>query len=173
MLVNSIRDWPLFLKRCLQHLKPGAWFELNDVAHRFFAEDGCGEADSPMLKWWRVVFQESSRKNGIDIDATYKHAQHLRDVGFTDVRERVWKWPIGSKRASTEKEKALGELQYQNMQALIPGVTATAIKHGDLREMSEQEALDLAEEAKRDVVENADRRGFYMQFATYVGQAPR
>ncbi len=126
-----------------------------------------------MLKWWRVVFQESSRNNGIDIDGTYKHAQQLRDVGFTDVRERVWKWQVGSKRASTEKEKAVGALLYENVPMLIGGVTATAVKHGNLWGMSEQEALDLAEEAKRDVVENADRRGYYMHFATYVGQAPR
>ena len=147
--------------------------ELNDVAHRIFAEDGSGEADSPMLKWWRVVFQESSKKNGIDIDGTYKHAQQLRDVGFTDVRERVWKWPMCSGMAVTEKEKALGDLAYQNLQVLIPGITATAIKHGDLPGLSEQEALDLAEAAWRDVVENGERRGFYKHFATYVGQAPR
>lgn len=161
------------MKRCLQHLKPGGWLELNDVALRFFAEDGCGEDESPVLKWWRVVLQQSSRNHGIDIDDTYKHAQQLRDVGFMDVRERVWRWPIGSSVASTEKEKALQQLSWQNLLVFITGVTATAIKHGDLPGLSKKEALDLAEEAKRDVVENADRRGFYMNFATYVGQAPR
>ena len=84
--------------------------ELSDVAHRFFAEDGCSEAESPMLRWWRVVFQESSRNNGIDIDDTYKHAQQMRDAGFADVRERVFKWPVGSARASTQEEKAIGDL---------------------------------------------------------------
>ena len=110
MLVNSIRDWPRFMERCLRHLKPGGWLDLNDVAHRFFAEDGCGEAESPMLRWWRVVFQESSRSNGIDLDGTYGHAQRMRDAGFTDVRERVFKWPVGAARAGTPEEKAIGDL---------------------------------------------------------------
>ena len=96
----------------------------------------------------------------------------MRDAGFTDVRERVFKWPVGSARASTQDEKSIGDLQHQNLPLLIGGVTATAIRHGDLRGMSAQQALALAEEAKRDVVENADRHGFYMHFATYVGQAP-
>ena len=172
MLVNSIRDWPRFLKRCLRHLKPGGWLELSDVAHRFFAEDGCGEADSPMLKWWRVVFQESSRSNGIDIDDTYRHAQQMRDTGFTDVRERVFKWPVGSARASTKEEKAIGDLQYQNLQVLVEGVTGIAIQHGYLRGMNAQQARAQADEAKRDIVENADKHGYYMHFATYIGQAP-
>jgi len=147
--------------------------ELNDVAHRVFAEDGRGEADSPMLRWWRVVFQESSRSNGIDIDDTYKHAQQMRDAGFTDVRERVFKWPVSSARASTPEEKAIAELLYQNLQVLIEGVTGTAVQHGDLRGMTAQQVQALADEAKRDVVENADRHGYYMLFATHVGQAPR
>ena len=172
MLVNSIRDWPRFLKRCLRHLKPGGWLELSDAAHRFFAEDGCGEADSPMLKWWRVVFQESSRSNGVDIDDTYRHAQRMRDAGFTDVRERVFKWPVGGARAGTEEEKAIGDLQYQNLQVLIEGVTGMAVQHGYLRETNKQMARALADEAKRDVVENSDKRGYYMHFATYIGQAP-
>ena len=147
--------------------------ELSDVAHRFFAEDGCGEADSPMLTWWRVVFQASSRSNGIDIDATYRHAQKMRDAGFTDVRERVFKWSVGSARASTQEEKAIGDLQYQNLQVLIGGVTGMAVQRGSLPGMTAQQAYTLADEAKRDVVENADRHGYYMHFATYVGQAPR
>ena len=172
MLINSIRDWPRFLKRCLQHLKPGGWLELNDVAHRFFAEDGCGEADSPMLKWWRVVFQQSSTSNGIDIDDSYRHAQQMRDAGFIDVRERVFKWPVGSARANTKEEKAIGDLLYQNLQVLIEGVTTIAIQHGHLGELNAQQAQAQADEAKRDVVENADKHGYYMHFATYIGQAP-
>jgi len=173
MLINSIRNWSRYMQCCLHHLKPGGWLELNDVAHRVFAEDGCGEADSPMLRWWRVVFQESSRSNGIDIDDTYKHAQQMRDAGFTDVRERVFKWPVSSARASTPEEKAIADLLYQNLQVLIEGVTGTAVQHGDLRGMTAQQVQALADEAKRDVVENADRPGYYMLFATHVGQAPR
>lgn len=148
--------------------------ELNDAVHvRVFAEDTCGEADSALLKWFRVVLEESMRKNGIDIDGTSKHAQQLRDVGFTDVRERVWKWPMGSKRANTEKEKALGSMFSQNLLVVIGGLTATLVEHGGLRGISEQEVLDLAEEAKRDLMENADRRGYYTLMATYVAQAPQ
>lgn len=132
MLINSIRNWSRYLQRCLQHLKSGGWLELNDVAHRFFAEDECSEADSPMLRWWRVVFQESSRNNGIDVDDTYKHAQQMRNSGFNGVRERVFKWSVGSARASTQEVKAIGDLLYQNLQMLIRDVIGTAVKNDDL-----------------------------------------
>ena len=96
----------------------------------------------------------------------------MREAGFTDVRERVFKWPVGSARASTKEEKAIGDLQYQNLQVLVEGVTGIAIQHGYLREMNAQQARALADEAKRDIVENADKHGYYMHFATYIGQAP-
>lgn len=41
----------------------------------------------------------------------------MRDVGFTDVRERVFKGPVGGGRASTQQEKAIGDLQSQNTAA--------------------------------------------------------
>ncbi|KAL6712831.1 hypothetical protein ACLMJK_009543 [Lecanora helva] len=173
MLVLSIRDWPRLIQRCRQHLQPGGWLELNDVAVRFFAEDGCGEAEAPMLKWVRTVFQASARNNGIDVDATYKHAQQLRDAGFVDVREGVFTWPVGSGRARTADEAAIGEMQVQNMQALVGNVTETVVRKGGLLgEITAEQARKLAEEARRDVVENADVHGYYMHLATFIGQAP-
>lgn len=172
MLINSIRDWPGFMKRCLEYLRPGGWLQLDDVAHRFFSEDGCGEADAPMVRWWRLLFQESSRNNGIDIDGTYKHAQEMRDEGFVDVRERVFKWPVGSARATTVLDRTIGDMLYRNLQVLIGGVTETAVQNNDLHRMSAEQAYALAEQAKCDVAQNSDRHGYYMHFATYVGQAP-
>ena len=115
------------------------------------------------------MFQEGSRSNGIDIDDTYRHAQQMRDAGFTGVRERVSKWPVGSARASTPEEKAIGDLQYQTLQLSVGSVTRTAVQHGDLPGMTAQQAQASADEAKRDVVENADRHGYHMYFATHVG----
>ncbi len=75
------------------------------------------------------MFQESSKSNGIDIGDTYRHAQQMRDAGSTDVRERVSMWPVGSARASNMEEKAIGDLQYQNLQLLNGGVTRIAVHH--------------------------------------------
>lgn len=96
----------------------------------------------------------------------------MRDAGLTDVRERVFRWPVGSARASTKEEKAIGDLQYQNLQVLIEGVTGMAIQRGYLGEMNAQQVQAQADEAKRNIVENADKHGYYMHFATYIGQAP-
>lgn len=80
---------------------------------------------------------------------------------------------MSSARATIPEEKAIADLLYQNLQVLIEGATGTAIQHGDLRGINAQQAQALADEAKRDVVQNADRHGYYMHFATHVGQAPR
>ena len=170
MLVNSIRNWPGFINRCKEHLMPGGWLELNEVVPHFFAEDGCDESDAPILRWWNNVFRESARNNGVDVESTSKHAQQMRDAGFLDVREKVFKWRIGIGRAKTQDEKEIGELQLQNMQELVGSVTTRAIKHGNLEKMDAKQVQALAAEAKLDVVENGDKHGYYMQFATFVGQ---
>ncbi|KAL8949859.1 MAG: hypothetical protein Q9222_004076 [Ikaeria aurantiellina] len=178
MLLSSICDWPGFIKRCYEHLKPGGWLEINDVAHRFFSEDGCSEAVAPVLKWWRVVFQASSRANGISLDDTYKHAQQMRDAGFIDVRERVFKWPVansadgGSSWTYSQKERKLGALQIWSIPVLVEGMTKAAVQHGDLRDISNEEAYALAEDAKRDMVKQAGEHGYHMHFATFAGQVP-
>ena len=72
--------------------------------------------------------------------------------GFVDGRERIC------------SSKAIGELQYRHLPLLIGGVTLTVIQHGALRGMSAQQAEVLADEAKRDFVENAERRDCYYVF---------
>lgn len=133
------------------------------------------------------MFQASSRANGIDLDGTYRHAEQMREVGFVDVRERVFTWPVGrwaGGKGGTMEEREIGELLQRNLPVLIDGVTGMAIEHGDLKGMkdggkamgmgmSAEETRALAVEAKRDVSgENAERWGYYMHFATYVGRAP-
>ena len=170
MLVNSIRDWSGFINRCKEHLVPGGWLELNEVVLHFFAEDGCDESDAPMIRWWNNVFRESARNNGIDVESTSKHAQQMRDAGFLDVREKVFKWRVGIGWARTQDEKEIGELQLRNMQELVGSITTRAVQHGNLGEIDAKQAQTLAAEAKLDVVENADKHGYYMQFATFVGR---
>ncbi|KAL9617584.1 MAG: hypothetical protein Q9160_007654 [Pyrenula sp. 1 TL-2023] len=182
MLVISIRDWPHFLARCLHHLVPGGWLEINDIALRFFASDpSCGEAQSPAMKWFRIIHLANARRNGINIHDSYLHAQRMRDLGFADVREQVFTWRFGRRKTGqeTEAEGDIGELLVRNFPVFIDGVTDAAIKtgkvgdgdgDGDERGMTVEEARALAEEAKKDVREIGSQRGYYLQFVTYLGQ---
>lgn len=96
----------------------------------------------------------------------------MRDAGLVDVRERVFNWPVGGASARAGKDHAIGALMYQNIMDLVGSVTTTAIQHGNLSAMTTEEVRDLAEQAKDDVRNNADQRGFHMHFVTTIGQAP-
>ena len=71
-----------------------------------------------------------------------------RDREETVSTSRVFNWPVGSGRASTQEKKAIGDLQSQNMQLLVGGVTAIAIQHGDLRGMNALQAQALADKGE-------------------------
>ena len=64
-----------------------------------------------MLRWWRVVAPGELGEQGCRMSMVgIKHARRMREVGFVDVRERVFEWPVGGGRAGTREDKAMGEL---------------------------------------------------------------
>lgn len=54
VLVSAIRDWPLLIRRCFEHLKSGGWIEIPDVKMGTFS-DGFDWYDesSPLMRWFQ------------------------------------------------------------------------------------------------------------------------
>lgn len=146
---------------------------MDDVAHAFFSADpGVGEGDSAMMRWWNRVFKAISRKNGVDLNSTYKNGYRMRDAGFVNVRERICRWGFGNGAEQTERDGEIGHMWVRDMYHVVPGVTKNAIGNGALGDMSAQEAQELAGDAQQDIAENSVKRGYYMEFFTQFGQKP-
>jgi hypothetical protein len=97
MMVGSIKDWPVFLSRCWDQMRPGSWIELQDVL-TLTSDDGtfCLDPPScPLAKWWAsavLAFEVMGRS----MVAAKDHKSRLETAGFVDVREMVFKWPLNT-----------------------------------------------------------------------------
>ena len=159
MLASGIHDWPKLLHQCWEFLEPGGWLELLDVSHPFRAGDPAADNEtSPFVKWG-LVAGECWAMNGLDYQATTKHVERLRDIGFTDVHEEERSWPLGE-WPDTKHEQQIGALVLKNFSSFLAmaGVQIVS-QHPNI---NAQEAKAMVDDAQRDLVENCCTKRFYL-----------
>ena len=167
LLVNGMHAWSEFFKRGIQHLNPGGWMEVQEVAYPMqVTEPGVSIEDSPILKWSNL-HKDAAAKTGIDCGAaaTFKHL--MVEAGFVNVEETAIQWPLGP-WGKDEKEKKIGELSKFNMDKGISAFSlAFLTKFGGMnRDQAEGLFQDVREE-----MDNTDKH-FYTQIIVLRGQKP-
>lgn len=72
------------------NLKPGGWFELVDIAARFYCDDDTIKMAPNALKLVDLV-DEASIKFGKRMNIPHNYKQWMIDAGFKNVREDIYK----------------------------------------------------------------------------------
>jgi SAM-dependent methyltransferase len=160
MLTSGIHDWPALLSKAWAHLAPGGRLELLDVCHPFRA--GATQADnpeaSPFIRFGHLA-QKSWEKSGLDYYATTKHVERMQQLGFVDIAEHVFKWPLG-KWAETDQEKKMGELTLGNFSRFLATAGTAILTHQGF--MDEDDAKRVVAEAEQDLQQNHEAKQFYL-----------
>ncbi|EKG20592.1 Methyltransferase type 11 [Macrophomina phaseolina MS6] len=112
-LAGSIGDWAKLYAQAYANLKPGGWIEVQEYEGRLASDDGSLER-APFLKRWEAVMDEASSKFGKRFDVAEQQKRFLEDAGFVDVRDDVYKVPIGTWPKDL-KLKELGRFQREQM----------------------------------------------------------
>ncbi|KAK3954005.1 methyltransferase [Pseudoneurospora amorphoporcata] len=122
--VMAIKDWPRLMRRASEHLRPGGWFEMQEVMHFPISMTGTMPADHPMAQYWALV-REGLAALGIDFHAAAggKLAQMMREAGFINVTERILQLPIGT----WPKNKVLKTVGLYWRTILLDGIQAIAL----------------------------------------------
>ncbi|OCK73080.1 S-adenosyl-L-methionine-dependent methyltransferase [Lepidopterella palustris CBS 459.81] len=118
---SGIRDWDRLLEQAFENLRPGGWVELHELHMPIKCDDGTAGPDSAIIKWSQGVY-EATKKFGIDMLASLKHAERLRERGFVGVEETHIKWPIGP-WPKGEKEKKIGFMFQQDIAGNLRGIS--------------------------------------------------
>ncbi|KAL1969678.1 hypothetical protein VTN77DRAFT_8231 [Rasamsonia byssochlamydoides] len=92
---GSIGDWDRLLARIHAHLKPGGWVELQEYECSVWSDDGTHQRVEAFQDWAQKV-NDASVQFGKSVNAAERLPQKLRDAGFVDVTDDVYKCPIGS-----------------------------------------------------------------------------
>ena len=151
MLALGMHDWSGFFKRCYDHLEPGAWLESQDASLGIFSDNVAIE-DSPSLQWAHHLGKGSEALGyNSKLAEPGTKTQYLRTAGFTNITERVDKWPIGDGGWESDKEKQFGMLNLQNVLSIVTGASERVLAASP--GLSKETASNLRDEARRELSE--------------------
>jgi hypothetical protein len=75
-------------------VKPGGWVEYQDFDLNYYSDDNSLRPEHSMKKWINGCI-EASEKNNRDTTPGPKLKGWLQEAGFINVREHIFKLPIG------------------------------------------------------------------------------
>ncbi|KAI9805716.1 MAG: hypothetical protein M1833_005209 [Piccolia ochrophora] len=176
MMVGSFRNWPRFLEQVYEfsylfrhfarNLNPGGWFELHDMVFPIQCDDDSLTEDHAVYKW-SAGMVEGMEKAGQSIVIGPKYKGWLKDAGFQDVTEVIYKWPI-SPWPKAEKEKLLGEWERVNFLEGLPAFTLAIYTR--LNGWTKEATEDLMTEVRKNI-NDKHVHGYFPIYVVY-GRKP-
>ncbi|KAG6010458.1 hypothetical protein E4U21_006460 [Claviceps maximensis] len=124
--VMAIKDWDRLYRTAYDHLKGGAWIEMQEIHHRPFsaAMEGLISTDHPVARFWNLVTDGLAALGvNLDISSGGILAGKMQQAGFRNVTERVFHVPIGT----WPKNKVLKTVGLYWRTILIDGLQAIAM----------------------------------------------
>ncbi|RSL43529.1 hypothetical protein CEP54_015047 [Fusarium duplospermum] len=121
MMNSSVKDWRVYLEKCLQSLAPGGYVEVQEIDLNAKSDDGTLREDSYLSRWLKLLGEAT-----VLLGRPYQDIQQIQDimaeVGFRDVTVKNFKWPTNPWPKDT-KHKALGQWHNANMSSAIEALT--------------------------------------------------
>ncbi|KAK4199611.1 S-adenosyl-L-methionine-dependent methyltransferase [Triangularia verruculosa] len=166
--VMAIKDWPRLMRRALECMRPGGWFEMQEVYHFPISLNDSMPANHPIARYWSLI-NEGLGNLGVNFHSAAggKLADMMRDVGFVNVTERVLQIPLGT----WPKNKVLKTVGLYWRTILLDGMQAIAL--GPLTRglgWSQSDVEMLLMEVRKAYKDNSCL--LYMPFHIVYGQKP-
>lgn len=108
-LMTAVRDWPRLIGQAYEHLKPGGWIELASTIPDIQCDDNTLPAKSYYLEAGRLYF-EMAEKMSAPLESPRRWADQMRNAGFVDVQDVVYKIPMGP-WARSKRLRIIGKLE--------------------------------------------------------------
>ena len=143
-----LRDYQTLLRQCYEHLKPGGYVELACIHPLPFCDDGSMPLDSGFRQVCEK-FIEASALWGTPADVPTRYAQYMRDAGFVDVSENIFKVPS----CPWPKDKTLKKIGALEMMNVIEGAQGFGLRvfekvFGWTKEQTELVMVDFRRDVK-------------------------
>jgi len=126
-MLGGIPDMKSYVQKCYDNLKPGAWMEMQEPKLPALCDDDT-YAGTAFEKWQNLVL-EASQKLGCPMDIALTCKDTMESVGFEDVTEIIYKWPI-NRWPADKKMKEIGLWSYENITCNLTGINLILFIHG-------------------------------------------
>ncbi|KAF2804725.1 S-adenosyl-L-methionine-dependent methyltransferase [Mytilinidion resinicola] len=127
-MTGCIRDWQRLAQQAFTHIKPGGYFECQEMDYMTVVQSDSQNPGEAMLLWCKQQ-GEAAAKAGISLRTSTSYLKSLMEsVGFVDVVTREFKLPIGP-WASDKTLRNAGLLQMSAMLEGIEGISLRLFTH--------------------------------------------
>ncbi|KAJ4162950.1 hypothetical protein NW754_014371 [Fusarium falciforme] len=121
VMAGSFRDYDSYIQKAYKSLEPGGWFEMQDIVLPYTSDDDTLPPNSELCRLGNY-FCETSTLLGRPIDVPLKYKSMMQKVGFVDIVERHYKWPL-SAWPKDPHYKELGAWTFANLDGGLEGLT--------------------------------------------------
>ena len=94
MLFCSFSNPLHVFKEAFKALTAGGIIEMQDLIFEFRSPDGSLEGSA--LETWAKKVTEAFASKGIDLTSASRYRNHLEAVGFEDIEQQEFFWPVGT-----------------------------------------------------------------------------
>jgi hypothetical protein len=104
-MFTCFKDPKAVFQKAFDALAPGGYFEMQDIYFKPHSNDGTVEGTS--IQRWNDLLIQGAAKIGRDWHCTPKYARWFQEVGFEDVVENKFAWPVNT-WPKGRKQKTMG-----------------------------------------------------------------
>jgi SAM-dependent methyltransferase len=122
MLLTSSAGFPKLFQRAFDSLRPGGWFEMQDLYMPILCDDG--SMDGTIYQKWNELYLQACLKLGRDPSWAAKYKDWMIQIGFDKVEEHVFKWPVNT----WPKDRRLKEIGQWNMMNMLDGLEGFTVR---------------------------------------------
>ncbi|WYZ46204.1 hypothetical protein EsH8_IX_000429 [Colletotrichum jinshuiense] len=120
MNTAGIRDFPKLFRQSYENMNPGGWIEATDIMP-VTCDDGTLGEDTALYRWSRMAL-DGAREMGSSYGGAKDYKRQMRDAGFVNVEEVVFKWPQ-NRWAKHPWHKELGTWAHENITMGLEGIS--------------------------------------------------
>ncbi|KAF2085456.1 methyltransferase [Saccharata proteae CBS 121410] len=117
-VLQAFKDYPTVLQRAFQHIKPGGFIELHEFEFHAGCDDGTLPPDGYALEQMLSYVAQGLKNLGPDLYGVLKLPGMLKDAGFVNVEDRIFKVPLGPWAKNKQLKKAGLYLQAMGLDGL-------------------------------------------------------
>ncbi|KAK6526638.1 hypothetical protein TWF694_005219 [Orbilia ellipsospora] len=165
-MLGAIGDWPRLTAQAYNAIKPGGYFEILEPAAHIISDDGSLPADSS-LAIWNNLFVTAASKFGRSVVEAPLYKDYLRDAGFINIHEEVFKLP-NSPWPKNKLLKEAGGYQMVNFLEALEGLSLRMFQAA--YNMSVDEIHVLLAKVRSDIKNKSIHT--YYNLHRYVAQKP-
>ncbi|KAF4634763.1 hypothetical protein G7Y89_g3338 [Cudoniella acicularis] len=166
-MASSIKNWPKLLGEAYKKMQPGGWIELQELNFETQCDDNTMKDTYAVARLLSFV-KEGLAVFGVDLLSMRKNAQLLRDAGFINIEEKIFKVPLGIwPKNKTMKTVGLylRSSIYDGLQAITLGPFTRGLK------WTLEEIEIFLIDVRRDLMDSSTHS--YIPFHVVYGQKPQ